>query len=229
MPERKLTTRQMEKQQRILAAALEVFSQAGYSAASMDAIALAADVSKPTLYLYFGSKEQLFESMMLAQRDEMLEPFEHSHGDMVRDLLDFAWHYADTVMRSDLLSLARLIIGESQRFPDIGRAYQKAGPDRLLKGIITYLELQLEKRNLEFEDGELAAQDFWALILSAPRNKALHIPDDLPSRADVRRYLENGLKVFIKAYSTHRERDLAELRESIKKREGGKRERKADQ
>jgi TetR/AcrR family transcriptional regulator, mexJK operon transcriptional repressor len=212
---RKKSVRQLEKQQQILNAALKVFSEFGFSAASMDAIALAAEVSKPTLYMYFGSKEQLFESMMVAERDVMLEPFEHSSGEMVSDLVDFAWQYADVVMRPEYLSLARLIIGEAQRFPDIGRAYQKAGPDRLLFGIIAYLEMQKAKRRLDFDEGELAAQDFWALILSAPRNQALHIPDQTPSTAQIARYLENGLKVFIKAYSTQPEEDLRRLNEVI--------------
>ena len=226
MLQRKLTPRQMEKRQRILVAALAVFAEAGYTAASMEAIALQADVSKPTLYMYFGSKEQLFETMMVAQRDLMLEPFENASGDMLRDLIDFAWHYANVVMQPQFLSLARLIIGEAQRFPGIGRAYQRAGPDRLLKGIIAYFEKQQGKGNLVFEDGELAAQDFWALILSAPRNKALHIPDDVPGREGIRRYLENGLKTFIRAYSTHAERDLRRLSGLLRKRKGGSRVRK---
>lgn len=228
MPERKLSARQLAKQQRILSAALKVFSEAGYNAASMDAIAIEAEVSKPTLYMYFGSKEQLFESMMVAQRDLMLEPFENTSGDMVRDLVDFAWHYADVVMRPEFLSLARLIIGEAQRFPEIGRAYQKAGPDKLLNGIIAYFEAQRAQAHLVFEDGELAAQDFWALILSAPRNQALHIPDEIPGRATVRRYLENGLKVFIRAYSTRIENDLGHLAEILMVTGGGNRERKTD-
>lgn len=225
---RKMSPRQLEKQQQILSAALKVFSEFGFSAASMDAIASAAEVSKPTLYMYFGSKEQLFESMMVAERDVMLEPFEHSSGEMVNDLFDFAWHYADVVMRPEYLSLARLIIGEAQRFPDIGRAYQKAGPDRLLAGIIAYLEIQKSKRHLIFDDGELAAQDLWALILSAPRNKALHIPDHLPSRAEIKRYLENGLKVFIKAYSTQTEKDLQLLKQATSSNKGRTNARKSD-
>lgn len=211
---RKMSPRQLAKQQQILNAALKVFSEFGFSAASMDAIALQAEVSKPTLYMYFGSKEQLFESMMVAERDIMLEPFEQSSGEMVYDLVAFAWHYADVVMRPEYLALARLIIGEAQRFPDIGRAYQKAGPDRLLAGIIAYLEMQKSYRHLSFDDGELAAQDLWALILSAPRNKALHIPDQPPGPAEIRRYLENGLKVFIKAYSTQPEKDLHLLKQA---------------
>ena len=51
-------------------------------------------------------------------------------GDMVDQLHRFAWRYADTVMQPELLSLARLTIGEVQRFPEIGRAYQTAGHDK---------------------------------------------------------------------------------------------------
>lgn len=200
------------KSQRILDAALEVFAQEGYAGTSMDAIALAAEVSKPTLYMYFGSKEQLFEAIMLSRRDEMLHPFEQRSSKMVDDLLAFAWNYADVVMKPQFLSLARLIIAEAQRFPAIGRAYQEAGPDRVLKGVIDYLERQRKSGHLAFEDAELAAQDLWALILSAPRNQALHMPDSIPDHAAIARYVHNGLAIFLKAYSTKPEKNIERLK-----------------
>lgn len=202
----------IERERRILEAALKVFSEMGYSGANMDAVALAANLSKPTLYQYFQSKEALFSAMMLGERDQMLAVFERpSDRGMVADLLEFSWDYANTVLRPDLLSLARLIIGEVQRFPEIGRAYQEVGPDRLLRGIMDYLEDQRRAGLLAFDDAELAAQDLWGLILSAPRTQALYMPDRSPSRAEIARYLHNGLKVFLKAYSTQPETDLAEL------------------
>ena len=202
----------IERERRILEAALKVFSEMGYSGANMDAVALEAGLSKPTLYQYFQSKEALFSAMMLGERDQMLAVFEHpSDRGMVADLLEFSWDYADTVLRPDLLSLARLIIGEVQRFPEIGRAYQEVGPDRLLRGIMDYLEGQRRAGRLAFDDAELAAQDLWGLILSAPRTQALYMPDSSPSRAEIARYLHNGLRVFLKAYSTQAQTDLAEL------------------
>jgi hypothetical protein len=130
---------------------------------------------------------------------------------MVADLLVFAWAYADTVMRPEMLALARLIIGEVQRFPEIGRAYQASGPDHLLRGIMRYLDGQRRAGRLEFEDAELAAQDLWGLILSAPRTQALYMPDALPDRETLRRYILNGLRVFLKAYSTQPAPDLQQL------------------
>lgn len=201
----------LDRERRILDAALKVFSETGYSGATMDAVALEAGLSKPTLYQYFESKEALFSAMMLGQRDHMLAVFEHSDRSMVANLFEFSWNYADTVLRPDLLSLARLIIGEVQRFPEIGRAYQEVGPDRLLRGIMEYLESQRRAGRLVFDDPELAAQDLWGLILSAPRTQALYMPDHPPSRPEIARYLHNGLRVFLKAYSTQPEIYLAEL------------------
>ena len=200
------------RERRILDAALKVFSETGYSGATMDAVAIQAGLSKPTLYQYFESKEALFSAMLLGERDLMLEFFQHPSGDgMVADLLGFAWDYADTVLRPDLLSLARLIVGEVHRFPEIGHAYQESGPDRLLRGIMEYLEGRRADGQLDFEDAELAAQDLWGLILSAPRNQALYMPDHLPSRAEIERYVNNGLRVFLKAYSTRPAEDVATL------------------
>jgi AcrR family transcriptional regulator len=49
-----------EREREMLDAALRVFGQRGYQAASMDEIAEAAGVSKPLVYLYLHSKEALF-------------------------------------------------------------------------------------------------------------------------------------------------------------------------
>lgn len=202
----------LEKQERILSAAITVFSETGYSGTSMDAIAAQAGLTKPTLYNHFPSKEALFSAMMAARRDVMMTAFDmHSGQDFVDQLLDFAWSYAGTVMRPEFLSLARLIIGEAQRLPEIGREYQESGPNKVLAGLMGFLSAQRDQRRLAFEDAELAAQDFWGLILSAPRNYALHVPTAEISRDLLARYINNGMRTFLKAYSTAPEADLNRL------------------
>jgi TetR/AcrR family transcriptional repressor of mexJK operon len=202
----------LNRERQILDAALTVFAAQGYSGTTMDAVAAVAGVTKPTLYSYFPSKDSLFQAMMLGKRDLMLDAFDHPTAKgMVADLVGFAWAYADTVMRPDMLSLARLIIGEVGRFPEIGRAYQASGPDHLLRGIMRYLEGQRDAGHLAFDDAELAAQDLWGLILSAPRTQALYMPDAIPDRATLDRYITNGLRVFLKAYSTNAAQDLDQL------------------
>ena len=55
----------------ILEAAKKVFFTKGYSGATMDEIALEAEISKPTVYQYFKSKDDLFFSLMLPVVEEI--------------------------------------------------------------------------------------------------------------------------------------------------------------
>lgn len=184
----------------ILDAALKIFAACGYSGTTMDAVAEAAGLTKPTLYQYFPSKEALFARMMMDKRDAMLVAFAAPDGgDMVEQLHTFAWRYADTVMQPMMLSLARLIVAEAQRFPEVGRTYQAAGPDQLLEALMGFLVCQRTAGRLTFDDAELAAEDLWGLILSAPRTQALYKPDQTLGRAELARYVTNGLRVFLRA------------------------------
>lgn len=202
----------IDTRKRILAAAIGVYARDGYTGATMDAIAAAANISKPTLYQYFRGKTELYQQMLLERCDGMMLAFDvHEQEDMVEQLHRFAWEYAATVMHPNFLSLARLIISEAQRVPEIGRIYQRSGPDRVLAGLMGYLDKQRQAGRLQFEDSELAAQDFWGLILSAPRNQALHDPDAIPSETELTRYINNGLRVYLRAYSCHSDSDLTAL------------------
>jgi AcrR family transcriptional regulator len=60
------------REQSILDAAGQVFAR-GYHAASMDEIAALADVSKPMLYAYFGSKEGLYVAYVDRTGRELLD------------------------------------------------------------------------------------------------------------------------------------------------------------
>ena len=60
----------------ILEAAKKIFFTKGYTKATMDEIALVAEISKPTIYQYFKSKDDLFFSLMLPVIDEIGSQFE---------------------------------------------------------------------------------------------------------------------------------------------------------
>jgi TetR/AcrR family transcriptional regulator, mexJK operon transcriptional repressor len=206
------------RHQAILDAALQIFASQGFSGTKMDQIAEAAGISKPTLYQYFPTKDGLFNAMMHRARDRMLAPFAGpSDDDMVPALWRFSWAYADLVLSPAFLALARLVIAEAARFPEIGRAYQAAGPDRVLAGMIDWLSGRRDAGRLRFDNADLAAEHLWALILSGLRNRALHVPDALPDHSEVHRHLSQGLSVFLRAYSAHAGPDLETLSHLINK------------
>jgi AcrR family transcriptional regulator len=61
------------REQQMLDSAVRVFSARGFHAASMDEIAEAAGISKPMVYAYLGSKEELFLACIHREGTRMLE------------------------------------------------------------------------------------------------------------------------------------------------------------
>jgi TetR/AcrR family transcriptional regulator len=71
--------RTREKNQRIqsiLEAAQRVFFSKGYLKSTMDEIALEAEVTKPTVYLYFKAKDDLFFTLMLPLMEDIQKQLE---------------------------------------------------------------------------------------------------------------------------------------------------------
>ncbi len=93
------------REQQMLDAAVQMFSVNGYHETSMDAIAAEAEISKPMLYLYYGSKEDLFGACL----DRELGRF----VDAVRADINFAQSPKD---------LLRNAIGSFMRYIDSNRA-----------------------------------------------------------------------------------------------------------
>lgn len=113
----------------LLAAALDVFLDRGFEAARLDEVAQRAGVAKGTLYLYFQSKEALFEALIQsliaspfqAAGEAMLKQDVPAEA-MLRGLLNFAKTEILGTKRKDV---ARLIISEAGRFPDLAAFYHR--------------------------------------------------------------------------------------------------------
>jgi len=61
------------RERQIMDAAVDVFSRLGFHAASMDEISEVAGISKPMLYAYLGSKEELFAICIRREATRMME------------------------------------------------------------------------------------------------------------------------------------------------------------
>ncbi|MDG4760986.1 TetR/AcrR family transcriptional regulator [Micromonospora sp. WMMD710] len=61
------------REQQMLDAAVKVFSRRGFHAASMDEIAEDAGISKPMVYAYLGTKEELFVACLHREGTRMMQ------------------------------------------------------------------------------------------------------------------------------------------------------------
>ncbi len=76
--------------ERLLTAALELFTTKGYAAASVREIVEVAGVTKPVLYYYFGSKEGIYLELMspaFTQFEEILDDCRDRQGSVTARLL----------------------------------------------------------------------------------------------------------------------------------------------
>ena len=199
--------RSARKRKAIFEAATTVFLSKGYLGTSMDEIAALARVSKQTVYKHFADKERMFSEIVIAKVDEIANPNTDEvlkltdTGDLERDLRRFARRQLRAVMEPRLLQLRRLVIGESGRFPQLGRLFYERGPGRTIEALSTLFERLDSRGVLEIDDPRLAAAHFNWLVMSIPLNQAMLLGDDRPATpGELNRYADAGVRVFLAAH-----------------------------
>ena len=112
----------------LLDAALELFVERGFAATRVDDVALAAGVSKGTLFLYFPTKEALFQAVVrhnisgrFAEWDAEFAAFDGSTADMVRHCMQSWWERIGATRAS---GITKLLMGEARNFPELTAFYQ---------------------------------------------------------------------------------------------------------
>jgi TetR/AcrR family transcriptional regulator, mexJK operon transcriptional repressor len=199
--------RSARKRSAILDAATTLFLRNGYLGTSMDEIAALARVSKQTVYKHFADKESLFSAIVAAAVDAAGNPVLEEvtaladSDDLAADLQAFARGQLGRVMQPRLMQLRRLVIGEANRFPELGRAFYERGAGRSIAGLATAFERLTERGLLRAHDPELAAAHFNWLVMAAPVNRAMLLGDEaIPSGTELDRYAEGGVRAFLAAY-----------------------------
>ncbi|EJJ27674.1 TetR/AcrR family transcriptional regulator [Rhizobium sp. CF142] len=138
MPETKKLTRAEQKARRpveILDAAFEEFVERGYVATRVEDIASRIGVTKGTVYVYFETKEQLFEAMIghiSVPLEGLLASANEQQGTAAERLQKTIALIYDLVIRDRRLrELMRFIIAEGSRFPQIVDRHHEAFIDPL--------------------------------------------------------------------------------------------------
>ena len=85
---RRRTRIQIENEERILDAALEVFAVSGFNGATIDQIGVAAGMSKPNLLYYFRTKEAIHRRLIERLLETWLDPLRafDADGDPIEEI-----------------------------------------------------------------------------------------------------------------------------------------------
>jgi len=181
-----------------------VFLSDGFDGASMNDIARVAGVSKGTLYVYFESKEQLFEALILEDRQQQAERIatlgEPENADEF--LRDYGRRLSCVVMRPETILQVRMVIAATGKFPRLGQVFYEAGPAFGLRSLAGLLIKLKAKGQLEFDDAELAAQHFLDLSHAGLHKRVLFGVVESVSDEDIGRRVDAAVDVFLRAYGT---------------------------
>ncbi len=191
------------KAESILAAAKWMFLESGFGAVSMDAIAREAGVSKATVYAHFAGKEELFGAVIGRECEQYFAGFsagELDPGDARASLTILGRQFLDLLLSPDAIALHRLILGEVSRFPELGRVFWQAGPERNLSQIETFLRAAAAAGSLDITDARHAAEQFVGLVRGETQLRHL-LRLEAPAGEDaIREIISSAVDTFLRAF-----------------------------
>jgi AcrR family transcriptional regulator len=192
------------KRRQIMEGARTVFLAAGFDGASMNDVARVAGVSKGTLYVYFDSKEKLFEALIRDERRQQAErltdcSFETS--DVRGALFRFGCRLIEMMSRPDTLAHVRMVIAATAKFPQLGRAFYEAGPCFGARRLAAYMRRMNDEGVLRIADADRAAWQFLELCQSGTFKPLLFRMVEEISASEIEASVGAAIKMFMAAYA----------------------------
>lgn len=194
--------RKVARPQELLEAALSLFVEKGFAATRAEEVAARAGVSKGTLFLYFSSKEDLFQAVVrenisgrYAEWNEEFEAFEGSSADMLRYCMQVWWERLGATKAS---GTTKLIMSEARNFPEIAAFYHREVIEPGKQLIRRILQRGIDSGEFKVADPEYAIYGVIApmiFLIMMKHSLGACVPAD--QAIDPQRYLASQVETLI--------------------------------
>lgn len=184
----------------ILKAATKLFLRDGFAATSMDAIALAANVSKRTVYGHFGNKKDLFAAIIRDLCSDVLPPFTalpDNSEDVEDRLTRIGVAFLTRVYAQEQIRLFRTVVTESRIYPEIGEMMFEGPISRSNHVIADYLREMQARRKIELDDADLAAVQFLGMLKTDIHIRLLFNQKLKLDQADIENIARRSARLFL--------------------------------
>jgi TetR/AcrR family transcriptional regulator, mexJK operon transcriptional repressor len=188
------------KREAIIAAAKDTFLKEGYAGASMDRITAVAGVSKATVYNHFRSKEEL----LLAVVEDVIVPFQEEYRailDHEAPFLEWLTELAISISRKaanpETVALTRLMIGESLRFPDLGRMFLATAIEASFDMYVPKFAEAMARGILRQGDVRQMVQHFVEACSSGPQRNLMFCAPEPITPEQVDNHARNAVAFFL--------------------------------
>lgn len=190
----------------IISAALHMFLERGFNAATIEHIAARAGVSKVTIYNRFTDKETLFEAVVKEQTDQISEATRlqtSSQGNFEAKLNAFGCSLLGFLFASDHVALDRMLPQEIAHLPDLAERFFEAGPGQCRRRLALVLEEGRENGEVAFDDSTRTAEDLMALWKGFADVELKFGVRHFMSAIEIEQRVAHGTSVFLRAFRPH--------------------------
>jgi len=193
------------REEEILRAAFDVFTEKGFHGATMLDVASRAHASKATLYARYPIKEALFEALMAwgtrqgtdaldaIAADETLDPLTALHR--------FAAQLLALMLQPKKLALFRIAVAEGNRLSAVGRTYSAFTRDHGMERVRAIVARLLKQGLIEIDDRAEFEHSFIGLLQGELFMRALLGTTPSPGREEVDRHARRSVTRLMRAYA----------------------------
>jgi AcrR family transcriptional regulator len=173
-------------------AARHEFAASGFAATSMDDVARRAGVSTRTLYRLIPNKSALFEAMVTNRLDRFVSTVRLracDGSDVEAALREALMACAELVLDGEVIALQRLILAESDKFPEIAETFYKNAMQRTVATLAKWLRAQQERGLIKLgdTDPDVTAGMLLGMLAFEPQRAVMFGHKPPPSRDDLER------------------------------------------
>ncbi len=189
----------ISKRQTIIQAATRLFLTQSYRSVSMEKIAQAAPVSKATLYNHFTSKHELLASVVGELASSLLQTMTLSEDDDAEQTLQkIAASFVELLYSPDGIAIYRLMIAESQAFPELGQMIYDKGPRLVLNQLENYLRYLQNSGCFNIPNTHFAADAFFSLLKGDLHFRCLLGIQTAPDEIEKTRLIESVTRFYLR-------------------------------
>jgi AcrR family transcriptional regulator len=171
----------------IFDAARTEFAHTGYAATSMESVARRAGVSTKTLYRLNPNKAALFEAMVTNRIDQFVSVVNLGacKGDVAAALTEALIICGELLLDSEVIPLQRVILGDSDKFPEIAETFYHKAIRRTEDALADWLRRQEKRGTIALDDAQAAAGMLLGMLAFQPQRAVMFGHKASPSRQEI--------------------------------------------
>jgi AcrR family transcriptional regulator len=154
----------------------------------MESVARRAGISTKTLYRLIPNKAALFEAMITDRIDLFASAVRLracDGRDIEAALGEALTVCGELILDSEVISLQRMILGDSEKFPEIAETFYHKAIRRTERTLANWLKAQNERGLMKLDDAEAAAGMLLGMLVFQPQRAVMFGHAPAPDREEL--------------------------------------------